>query len=209
MILALRALAHDPYLFISWSILKYPIPKDRRIKLARLYFYLGITPGLPTQIVAICADGFKVLTRSKHKITIEDMRLPWKPIYDILSQDLFLKRRQFEYTYVSIICFKRSLVNFLDVSQLSWCMGYIAENSRKFFHPAAIDEMLETFLPQLDGTKLDVSLFIIHRDGSELTPQSDHSLYSVLSRDFPTSDPPQKLSSHVVPLVGVNKLLHV
>jgi len=38
-------------------------------------------------------------------------------------------------------------------------MGYIAENSRKFFHPAAINEMLSTFLPELDGTKLDVSQF--------------------------------------------------
>jgi len=36
-------------------------------------------------------------------------------------------------------------------------MGYIAENARKFFHPAAINEMLSTFLPQMDGTELDVS----------------------------------------------------
>jgi len=35
-------------------------------------------------------------------------------------------------------------------------MGYIAENSRRFFHPAAINEMLSTFLPRIDGTKLDV-----------------------------------------------------
>ncbi|KAH9487110.1 Proteasome activator complex subunit 4 [Psilocybe cubensis] len=120
-----------------WCMLKYPIPKDRRIALAKLYFHLSITPGLATQIIATCADAFKVLTRSKYKITIDDMRLPWKPIYDILSQDLFLRRRQFEYT------------------QLSWCMGYIADNSRKFFHPAAINDMLATFLPQFDGTKLD------------------------------------------------------
>jgi len=40
-------------------------------------------------------------------------------------------------------------------------MGYIADNSRKFFHPAAINEMLSTFLPQLDGTKLDVRLSIL------------------------------------------------
>lgn len=39
-------------------------------------------------------------------------------------------------------------------------MGYIADNSRKFFHPAAIDEMLSTFLPQLDGTKLDVRFLL-------------------------------------------------
>lgn len=36
-------------------------------------------------------------------------------------------------------------------------MGYIAENARRFFHPAAINEMLSTFVPLIDGTKLDVS----------------------------------------------------
>ncbi|KAF8971515.1 hypothetical protein BDZ97DRAFT_1913988 [Flammula alnicola] len=123
-----------------WCMLKYPIPKDRRIRIAKLYFHLSITPSMPTQLIATCADGFKILTQSKHKISIDDMRLPWKPIYDILSQDLFLTRRQFEYT------------------QVSWCMGYIADNSRKFFHPAAINEMLATFLPKLDGTKLDTIL---------------------------------------------------
>lgn len=42
-------------------------------------------------------------------------------------------------------------------SQVSWCMGYIADNARRFFHPAAINEMLSTFVPLIDGTKLDVS----------------------------------------------------
>lgn len=35
-------------------------------------------------------------------------------------------------------------------------MGYIAEIARRFFHPAAIDAMLETFLPLMNGTSLDV-----------------------------------------------------
>jgi proteasome activator subunit 4 len=36
-------------------------------------------------------------------------------------------------------------------------MGYIADHARRFFHPAAIDEMLSTFVPLIDGSKLDVS----------------------------------------------------
>ncbi|KAJ4476693.1 hypothetical protein J3R30DRAFT_3704168 [Lentinula aciculospora] len=123
-----------------WIMLKYPIPKDRRISLAKIYFYVSITPGMPAQIIATCADGFKMLTQSKKKISIEDLRLPWKPIHKILSHDLFLSRRQFEYT------------------QLSWCMGYIAENSRRFFHPAAINEMLSTFIPSMNGSQLDTIL---------------------------------------------------
>jgi len=36
-------------------------------------------------------------------------------------------------------------------------MGYIADLARRFFHPAAIEEILSTFVPLLDATKLDVS----------------------------------------------------
>ncbi|KAK0456353.1 hypothetical protein EV421DRAFT_1699087 [Armillaria borealis] len=127
----------DSMLSYYWTMLKYPIPKEKRIRLAKIYFYVSTIPGMSTQMVATCSDAFKLLTKSKKRISIEDMRLPWRPIYDILKQDLFLSRRQFEYT------------------QLSWCMGYMAENSRKFFHPAAIDEMLSTFVPQFNGTDLD------------------------------------------------------
>jgi len=41
-------------------------------------------------------------------------------------------------------------------SQLSWCMGYIADYARKFFHSAAINDMLSTFAPLIDGASLDV-----------------------------------------------------
>ncbi|KAH8835425.1 hypothetical protein DL96DRAFT_1702409 [Flagelloscypha sp. PMI_526] len=123
-----------------WMMLKYPLPKDKRIAIARLYFHIALLPGISMQTLAMVADGFKVLTRSKNKLTVDDLRLPWKPIYDLLNQDLFLSRRQFEYT------------------QLSWCMGYMAENSRRFFHPAAIPEMLTTFLPSMNGTNIDTML---------------------------------------------------
>lgn len=36
-------------------------------------------------------------------------------------------------------------------------MGYIAETVRRFYHPAAADEMLSTFLPLINGTNLNVS----------------------------------------------------
>ncbi|KAJ7462702.1 hypothetical protein B0H11DRAFT_2310714 [Mycena galericulata] len=123
-----------------WLMIKYPIPKETRIKLAKLYWYLSTTPGMPGQVMATCADGFKSLTQSVKKISIKDLRLPWRPIYDILSQELFLTRRQFEYT------------------QLPWVMGYIAANSRRFFHPAASNEMLSVFVPLLNATDLDYVL---------------------------------------------------
>jgi len=77
-------------------MLKYPIPKEKRIRLIRVYFHLATLPGMPTHIVATVSDGLHVLTRSKKKLTIEDLRLPWKPLFNILADDLFLSRRQFE-----------------------------------------------------------------------------------------------------------------
>lgn len=142
-------------------MLKYPIPKNRRIKLAKIFFHVATTPGMSTQTVATCADAFKTLTRSNKKLTVEDMRLSWRPIYDILHQDLFLTRRQFEYTYVERpIRIAPPLIR-ICCSQLSWCMGYLAESARKFFHPGEIGEMLETFVPLIDGTKLNVSSFLL------------------------------------------------
>lgn len=77
-------------------MLKYPIPKEKRIALVKLYYHICTTPGMPNHIVSACCDNLQVLTRSKKKISVEDLRLPWKPVYKILSKDLFLTRRQFE-----------------------------------------------------------------------------------------------------------------
>lgn len=80
----------------SWSMLKYPIPKEKRMALIKIYFHVCTTPGMPNHIIAACSDGLQVLCRSKKKLSVNDMRLPWMPIYKILSKDLFLTRRQFE-----------------------------------------------------------------------------------------------------------------
>ncbi|KZW02065.1 hypothetical protein EXIGLDRAFT_736784 [Exidia glandulosa HHB12029] len=142
----IRAKDYDPgflqweSMLAYWLLLKYPIPLEKRIKLAKLYFALCITPGLPTHILATCSEGLSVLTRSKKKLSVKDMRLEWKAIYRILSKDLFLSRRQFE------------------ISQTSYYMATIAETARRFFHPAAIDEMLATFVPLLNGTDLNTIL---------------------------------------------------
>ena len=80
----------------SWSMLKYPIPKEKRIRLVKLYYELSVLPGMPSSIMSVAAEGLNDLTRSKKKLKIEDLRLPWKPIYKLLSKELFLSRRKFE-----------------------------------------------------------------------------------------------------------------
>jgi len=82
-------------------LLKYPLPIEKRVKLARVYYELCVTPGMPTYLLSTWAEGLATLLRSKKKVTIKDIRLPWKPIYRILKRELFLTRRQFEIKYVS------------------------------------------------------------------------------------------------------------
>ena len=77
-------------------MLKYPIPKEKRIALIKIYFHVCTTPGMPNHIVAACVDSLQALSRSKKKLSIDDLRLPWQPVYKILSKDLFLTRRQYE-----------------------------------------------------------------------------------------------------------------
>ncbi|KAI9438389.1 hypothetical protein F5148DRAFT_883735 [Russula earlei] len=120
-----------------WSYLKYPIPKEKRILLVDLYYSMCTMPGMPLHVIATCSDALENLTRSKNKLSIGDIRLPWLPILDILRHDLFLTRRQFE------------------VSQTSYYMGAIASTVQRFFHPAAIDQMLEIFVPTINGTNLN------------------------------------------------------
>ena len=64
-------------------------------------------------------------------------------------------------------------------SQISWYMGYIADNIRRFFHPAATEEMLSTFLPQMNGTELNVRPPLVFSTNSFLT-----RLQSILASQY-------------------------
>ncbi|KAH8120571.1 ARM repeat-containing protein [Phellopilus nigrolimitatus] len=123
-----------------WSMLKYPIPKAKRVALIKMYYEVAVLPGMPANIMTIAAEALNYLSRSKNKLSVVDIRLPWKPIYKLISNELFLSKRKFE------------------INQLPAYMGYIADSVRRFFHPAAIDEMLETFLPHINGTNLNTVL---------------------------------------------------
>ena len=74
-------------------MLEYPIPKEKRIKLIKLYYHICTTPGMPQYIVDSCAGTIVTVLDTK-KLTIEDLRLPWKPVYTLLHKNLFVKGRQ-------------------------------------------------------------------------------------------------------------------
>ena len=80
------------------------------------------------RLIFACPHSMQI-DRSKKKLTIKDMRLPWRPIYDLLSHDLFLPRRQFDIGFIS---FSWSLGSLADhvLRSLTYSMGVIAEFSR-------------------------------------------------------------------------------
>ena len=84
-------------------MLKYPIPKEKRIAIIKLYLEIAVTPGMPMKVMSVAAEGVNFLTRSKRKLSIDDLRLPWKPIYKIVEKELFLCRRKFEIKSVKLL----------------------------------------------------------------------------------------------------------
>ena len=113
-------------------MLKYPIPKEKRIAIVKVYYHVCTTPGMPNHVVATCSDGLQALCRSKKKLSVEDLRLPWKPIYKILSKDLFLTRRQFEIRQVlrvlAMLCYSLTALRCMTAK-----------------HPGTWDILLRTF----------------------------------------------------------------
>ena len=68
----------------------------------------------------------------------------------------------------------------LHFSQVPAYMGYIADSARRFFHPAAIPEMLDTFLPIINGNDLNVGNNFTHRK----VLFSSHSAQTVLAAEY-------------------------
>ncbi|GAA5895195.1 proteasome activator BLM10 [Sporobolomyces salmoneus] len=117
-----------------WLSLKYPMKRDLRAKLAKLYFDLCVLPGMDARLVDLAVNQAITLLEPKKRIDISDLQLPWRPIYAILEKELFPKQRKTGITNVS--------TNLLALT----------EYSQRFFPPHEIPSMLATFLPRLSPT---------------------------------------------------------
>lgn len=135
------------------ELLKYPIPKLKRVALAKIYFDLCVTPGMPLHVVNTCLDTLGSLIRSKKKVSVDDLRLPWKPLYHILSKDLFLSRRQFEIRY---FFFSVRTVAVEHVAEPEFCVPWALVK-----HPIVSTRISISFLNL--RYSLDVNL---HRNGA-------------------------------------------
>lgn len=81
----------------SWLLMRYPMPKTTRAKLARLYYELCVLPGLEPRVIRSWADMLSRLLANKpdqrRKLESTDLQLPWKPLWRALQRDLWPKRR--------------------------------------------------------------------------------------------------------------------
>ncbi|GAA6008845.1 hypothetical protein JCM10207_001745 [Rhodosporidiobolus poonsookiae] len=117
-----------------WISLKYPMRRDLRARLARLYFDLAVLPGLDARLVDIAVNQAITLLEPKKRIDISDLQLPWRPLYAILEKELFPKQRK------------------TGITNVATTLLSLVEYSQRFFPPHEIPAMLSTFLPRLSPT---------------------------------------------------------
>lgn len=67
---------------------KYPLSKPKRLALIRLYFEMAVQFEMPEKTVETCADTLATLLRPKKKLDIKDIRLPWRPLYEIIKRTM-------------------------------------------------------------------------------------------------------------------------
>ncbi|GLB36441.1 putative protein with domain of unknown function (DUF3437) [Lyophyllum shimeji] len=119
-----------------WLLMRYPMPKSTRARLARLYYELSLIPGVEPRVTRAWADMLSRLLASKpgskRKLEPSDLQLPWQPLWRVLQKELWpMKRIQDP---------SRNVVNIYL---------YLAEQCKRYFPPGEIPAMLETFLPLL------------------------------------------------------------
>ena len=120
-----------------WLSLRYPMTRKTRAHLAMFYYELCVLPGLDARVIDLSANMCMVLLESKKRIDITDLVLPWKPLYQLLERELFPKQR------------KTGLTNIANN------LMTLADSCQRFFPPHETSAMLATFLPRLNGEKLD------------------------------------------------------
>ncbi|EGO02735.1 hypothetical protein SERLA73DRAFT_102663 [Serpula lacrymans var. lacrymans S7.3] len=117
-----------------WLLMRYPMPKSTRAKLVRLYYELCLVPGIEARVTRSWADMLSRLLSNKagsrRKLEATDLQLPWKPLWRVLRNELWPKKRLHDSS--------RNVVNILL---------YVAEQCKRYFSDDDINEMLSTFLP--------------------------------------------------------------
>lgn len=146
-------------------------------------YELCVTPGLEPRIVDLSSNMAQTLLESKKRINIHDLVLPWKPLYDLLEQELYPKQR------------KTGLTNIANN------LMTLADTAQRFFPPHEAPNMLATFLPWLNGQNLDTVV-------SDVRGPSEYSLTLGLDRhtglhgSFPANDSSYRMARRCLLSLG-------
>lgn len=101
-------------------------------------YEICVLPGLEARLVDLACNTLFTLLESKKRIDITDVVLPWRPLYDLLERELYPKQRKTGTT-----------------SSLASSLMTLADTAQRFFPPHEAQDMLATFLPRLNGQKLE------------------------------------------------------
>lgn len=128
--------------------LKYPISISLRARMARLFYELAVMPKLDASLTEMAATFCVHLLSPKQKISIEDLELPWKPLYQVLEHEVRHKQRR------------------IGSSSIAGVLLDLAESCQRFFPASEAPAMLEAILPNLDGHDLNsvisVQALLVH-----------------------------------------------
>lgn len=131
--------------------LKYPIRRDLRVQLARLYFDLAVMETLDVSLVELAASICITLIRPKSEISHDDLELPWEPLHAALVRVVYHKQRR---------------VGHGGAGSPSGALLDLAEYAQRFFAPDAADAMLAAMLPRMSGSDINsvviAEAFVVH-----------------------------------------------
>ncbi|KAF7306621.1 hypothetical protein MIND_00453500 [Mycena indigotica] len=120
----------------SWLLMRYPIAKPLRAKLARLYYELILLPGIEARTCRNWVHMFNRVLANKpgipRKLEPSDLQLPWQPLWTMVKKELWPSGRK------RTDLAGRNMINLLL---------FTAEHARPYFPPSEIPEMLSAFLP--------------------------------------------------------------
>ncbi|KAE8212365.1 hypothetical protein CF327_g3970 [Tilletia walkeri] len=156
--------------------LKYPMRRRTRYNLARLFYELTVMPNLPRWITSLAATKFMSLSSDR---SIYRLQLRWKPLFQAIEPFLAPKSRAVslgsgigaaatgsgatDTTRTGILLKLAHHANFYFVSEASYARYRALEEAKDGEEvppldenaPDIVDEMLDTFLPLMDGSDLD------------------------------------------------------
>ncbi|KAF7310620.1 hypothetical protein HMN09_00604800 [Mycena chlorophos] len=120
----------------NWMLMRYPIAKPLRAKLARLYYELILLPGIDARTCRNWVHMFNRILANKpgarRKLEPSDLQLEWQPLWRMVKKELWPSGRK-----RTDLAGRNSLNLFL----------FTAEHASPYFPPSEISSMLAEFLP--------------------------------------------------------------